>query len=99
MSILVLCVLDGVFTLALIANGARELNPVMALFVPHNPFGFAVAKLALTGIGVCVLVACSRMRLFRGVPGEAFLYAALAAYVTLICYQLRLLAEIPVPIV
>jgi hypothetical protein len=98
-SILVLCVLDGVFTLALIANGARELNPVMALFVPHNPFGFAVAKLALTGIGVCVLVACSRMRLFRGVPGEAFLYAALAAYVTLICYQLRLLAEIPVPIV
>ena len=98
-SILLLSVLDGVFTLALIANGAREINPVMALFVPHNPLAFAIAKLALTGGGVCVLVACSRMRLFHSVPGEIFLYAALAGYVTLICYQLRLLAQVPMSII
>lgn len=95
LGILGLSVLDGVLTLILLSNGAREINPIMALFVPHNLFGFAIAKLALTGLGVCVLVACSRMRLFRGVPGEVFLYAALGAYVTLIVYELRMLAQLP----
>lgn len=93
--ILGLCMLDAVLTVVLLSHGARELNPIMALFVPHNLFGFFLAKLALTGLGVCVLVACSRMRLFRGVPGEVFLYGALAAYVVLIAYELRMLAHVP----
>ena len=38
-----------------------------------------------------MLVACSRMRLFRKVPGELVIYAVLAIYVWLISYELRLL--------
>ena len=58
-------------TVMLMRHGAAELNPVMALFLPHNLLWFALVKLALTGAGLCVLVACSRMRLFRRIPGEA----------------------------
>jgi hypothetical protein len=87
--------LDAVLTVVLLSHGATEINPVMALFVPHNLLGFVLAKFALTGLGVCVLVACSKMRLFRGVPGEAFLYAALAAYVALILYELQMLSDVP----
>lgn len=94
LGILGLCMLDAAMTIVLLSHGARELNPVMALFLPHNLFGFAAAKLTLTGAGVCVLVACSRMRLFRRVSGEFFLYAALTAYSVLIAYELRMLAEI-----
>jgi hypothetical protein len=41
-----------------------------------------------------VLAVCSRMRVFRGIPGELFLYGVLAAYVALVIYELRLLDAI-----
>ncbi len=90
-AILCLCVLDAVLTVMLMKHGAVELNPVMAWFLPQNLMAFALSKLALTGGGLCVLVACSRMRLFRKVPGELVIYAVLAIYVWLISYELRLL--------
>lgn len=91
LAILALCVLDGVLTVVLMTHGAAEMNPVMALFLPHNLLGFAIVKLTLTGVGVCMLVACSRMRLFRKIRGELFVYAVLAGYVLLIAYELRML--------
>jgi hypothetical protein len=90
-AILCLCVLDGWLTVMLMTHGALELNPVMALFLPHNLLGFAFTKLALTGLGLCVLVACSRMRLFSTIRGEVLVYAVLGIYVWLIVYELRLL--------
>jgi len=90
-TILVLCVLAGLLTVTLMKHGAAEMNPVMALFLPHNLYWFAFVKLALTGMGLCVLVACSRMKLFRRIPGEAFVYAVLGLYMWLIVYELRLL--------
>jgi hypothetical protein len=90
-AILGLCALDAVLTVMLMRHGAVELNPVMAWFLPHNLVAFALSKLALTGGGLCVLVACSRMRLFRRIPGELVIYAVLGIYVWLISYELRLL--------
>jgi hypothetical protein len=91
LTILALCVLDGVLTVMLMRQGAYELNPVMALFLPHNLLGFALTKLALTGAGLCILVACSRMQLFRRIPGELFVYAVLGIYLCLVAYELRML--------
>jgi hypothetical protein len=94
MLILVLCVADGVLTVVLIANGAVEANPVMAIFVPHALGWFAAVKLTLTTLGIMVLVACSRMRLFRVFSGEILLYAILACYVALVIYEVRMLDTI-----
>lgn len=91
LGILGLCILDGILTVMLMKHGASELNPVMAVFLPHDLLSFALIKLGLTGGGLCVLVACSRMRLFRRVPGELVVYAVLGVYVWLIAYELRLL--------
>lgn len=90
-AILGLCVLDGVLTVLLISHGATEVNPFMALFVPHQLGWFAAVKLTLTGTGVCVLVACSRMKLFRAIPGEWLLYPLLLGYAVLIAYELQML--------
>lgn len=92
---LALCVADGVLTVVLLAHGASEVNPVMALFVPHDLGAFAAVKLSLTAIGLCVLVACSRMRLFRAVPGEAFLYLVAGGYLALVIYELDMLSALP----
>ena len=91
LTILGLCVLDGMLTVMLMQHGAFELNPLMALFLPHNLLWFAFVKLALTGAGLCVLVACSRMQLFSKIPGEFFVYAVLGIYMWLIAYELRML--------
>lgn len=90
MLILTLCVADGVLTVILISQGAIEANPIMALFVPHELGWFAAVKLTLTAVGMMVLAVVSRMRVFRGIPGELFLYPVLAAYIVLIIYELRM---------
>lgn len=90
-AILCLSALDAGLTVTLMRHGAAELNPVMAWFLPHNLLGFALTKIALTGAGLCVLVACSRMRLFRRIPGELVVYAVLGVYVWLVAYELRML--------
>lgn len=92
-AILGLCVMDGVLTVILMQHGAVEANPFMALFVPHSLGWFALVKLGLTAIGLIVLVACSRMRLMRIIPGESVLYVVLLAYGVLIGYELQLLPQ------
>jgi Domain of unknown function (DUF5658) len=94
MAILVLCVADGVLTVFLISNGAVEVNPFMALFVPHSLGWFAAVKLSLTSMGTLILVACSQMKLFRAIPGEALLCATFVAYLVLVAYELRLLERV-----
>ena len=94
MAILVLCVCDGVLTIVLLANGAVELNPLMAKFVPHSLGWFATIKLSLTSLGAMVLVVCSRMKLFRAIPGEVFLGLILAGYLVLVLYELKLIERI-----
>jgi Domain of unknown function (DUF5658) len=94
MAILVLCVCDGVLTVMLLADGAIELNPIMAKFVPHALGWFAAIKLSLTSVGAMVLVVCSRMKLFRAIPGEVFLGLVFAGYLVLVLYELNLVEGI-----
>ncbi|WP_116809957.1 DUF5658 family protein [Steroidobacter cummioxidans] len=93
--ILGLSTLDGVLTLMLMSQGASEVNPFMALFVPHNVGWFAAIKLTLTSLGAAVLVVCARMKLFRLFPGELLLYLVVGCYVALVRYELHLLANPP----
>lgn len=93
--ILGMSTLDAVLTLMLMSQGASEVNPVMALFVPHNVGWFAAIKLTLTSFGAAILVVCARMKLFKLFPGEVLLYVVVACYVALIGYELNLLANPP----
>ena len=93
-AVLCLCVADGVLTVVLMANGAIEVNPVMALLVPHALGWFAAVKLTLTAAGMTILVACSRMRLFRRFSGEILLYVILAGYLALVTYEMRMLEAV-----
>ncbi|MBM0104034.1 hypothetical protein JM946_04730 [Steroidobacter sp. S1-65] len=95
MLILGLSTLDAVLTLLLISQGASEMNPVMALFVPDKLGWFAAVKLGLTSLGTLVLVACARMKVFRLFPGELLLYLVVACYIALIGYELFLLENPP----
>jgi hypothetical protein len=93
MLIVVLSCVDAALTLTLLANGAYEVNPVMAPIVGGSALVFTLVKVGLTAGGVVLLTLAARMRVFGRIPVSFFLYAVLIGYGTLIFYELRLLEE------
>ena len=91
LTILLLNVVDAFFTLTLLTAGAREANPLIAFVLDEHPKLFALTKIGLTGVGVLVLVAVARARLFNVMRVGSLLHAVLAGYVTLIAYEWWLL--------
>ena len=86
-AMLLLSIADAFFTVTLMAAGAEESNPLLALVLNEHPRLFAVVKMALTGIGAVVLVALARARFFKLVRGSLFLYGLVAAYAVLVAYE------------
>jgi hypothetical protein len=82
---------DALLTLALIEQGAYEVNPLMRPLVGGSPLGFTLVKVGLTGGGVVLLTMLARMRVFGRLPAGLLLYALLAGYGALILYEFGLL--------
>ena len=85
--LLVLSVADAFLTVTLLSRGAEEANPLLAFVLDEHPRWFVAVKMALTGLGVVLLVALARTRLFKVVRTGRVLYALAAAYVVLIVYE------------
>jgi hypothetical protein len=92
-SILLLSVADAFLTLKLLSLGGSEINPIMAWLLETNMHWFAAVKMTLTGLGVLVLVAVGRARVFRLVRVVNILHWFFAAYVALIGYEWLLLNQ------
>ena len=90
-TILLLSVVDAFLTVTLITGGAREVNPFIEFVLRVQPQAFAAIKMALTGLGVLVLVAVARARLFRVMRAGMVLQGVFVAYVALIAYEWWLL--------
>ena len=90
-AVLLLCIADALLTLRLVALGAIESNPLMAPLLRGNVQVFATAKLGITGVGVLLLVAIARFKVFGILRVAGVLYALLLAYLGLILYELSLL--------
>lgn len=92
--VLVLCVADALLTLQLLSSGAVEANPVMALYTQGDGHRFAALKLLLTGVGLLVLVAMARFRVFRIMRVATLVHGILAGYLVLVAYELLLVGRI-----
>jgi hypothetical protein len=92
--ILLLSVADAFLTLTLIMGGATEANPFLAFILRDHPHLFAIVKMSLTGMGVLVLVAVARTRVFRIMRAGLVLQGVFVAYVALIAYEWWLLRTI-----
>jgi hypothetical protein len=92
--ILILCVVDAFLTLRLMSLGAVEVNPFMALFVGGNAAVFAGLKMAITGIGVALMVLLAGYRFMRVLRVDVILYCILMAYVILIGHEVGMLRSL-----
>ena len=86
-TILLLSVADAFLTLTLIGKGAQEANPFLAFVLDEHPQAFAAVKMGLTGVGVLVLVAVARARVFRVMRVAAVLHGIALGYLALIAYE------------
>jgi hypothetical protein len=92
-TILLLSVADAFLTLTLIKQGATEANPLVKFVLDEHPRFFGGAKMVLTGVGVLVLVALARARVFRLLKVEVIMHWFLLAYVALVAYECWLLRQ------
>lgn len=83
--------MDAFFTLQLIARGAVEVNPVMALALEYGHGAFAVSKMLLTAFPILTLVYLSRTRFLNFFRTGLILTVSFSLYACVVCYQFVLL--------
>ncbi len=86
-TMLLSCV-DAFMTLLLINGGMFEANPVMALAMEQGTGLFVASKMAMTGLGILVLVYMARTRFFNRVRTGLILTAFFSFYCCLVCYEI-----------
>jgi hypothetical protein len=89
--ILLLSVADAFLTVVLLQGGADEVNPIMAALIYRSVAMFAAMKMAMTGVGVMLMVFLARYRFMRLLRVEWVLYGVLIAYASLIGYEVWML--------
>ena len=90
--LMLLSVLDSLFTLTLISRGGTEVNPFMNALLQHSVWAFTAVKMLLTGIPAIVLVATGNLLLFKRWRARSILAALVGLYLGLIGYELVLLS-------
>ena len=90
-SILLLSVVDAFLTLVLLQGGAAEVNPIMGTLIYSSVAVFAALKMAMTSIGIILMVVLARYRFMRLLRVEWALYGVLIAYVSLVSYEVWIL--------
>jgi hypothetical protein len=89
--ILLLSATDAFLTGVLLLHGADEVNPVMGALLYRGVATFAALKMAMTGIGIVLMVFLARYRFMRVIQVSYVLYAILAVYAWLIGYEIWML--------
>ena len=79
---------DAFLTLLLIDLGMVEANPFMDAILGHGTALFTGVKLAMTAIGIFVLVYLAKARFLNRVRAGLFLTMFFVFYACLVCYEL-----------
>lgn len=81
-ALLILNLLDGIFTLVFLQLGvARELNPVMRMAYEASPLTFMLLKVGVVELGMLVLCLHRQYRFARwALSGGALMYAGIVVY-------------------
>lgn len=92
--ILLMCFADAFLTLILLENGAIELNIFMDWFIKHDVYTFAVAKMAITGLALLILVMHFNFRVYKFIMVRYLMYAFVPLYSLLIAHEINMLMRI-----
>lgn len=86
--IMLLSCADAFLTLQLLERGMVEANPVMNGLILQGTSSFAATKLAMTAVGILVLVFLAKARFLDRIRVGLFLTSFFAVYACLVCYEI-----------
>ena len=90
--ILMLSILDAVFTLILVEKGAKEINPFMAYYLNHGPMTFFCIKYLLTCASVIIILFIKDCYIFKtNIKAKSIFFLLPIPFILVIPWQLRLL--------
>lgn len=90
--ILVLSIIDAVFTILLIDKGAIELNPVMSFYINVSQIWFICIKYFLTSASLILLLFCNERMIFRiRIRVKNLLYLFSIFFIIVIYWQIYLM--------
>jgi hypothetical protein len=92
--ITLLCFADAFLTTILLSKGAIEVNILMDWLIQKDIHIFTIVKMAVTSIGLLVLVMHSNFIVYKIVSVRHILYAIVPLYTLLILHELNMLANI-----
>ena len=78
---------DAFMTLQLLQLGMVEVNPVMAAILEHGAGPFVATKMAMTGVGILMLVFLAKAKFMNRLRAGVFLTAFFSFYSCLVCYE------------
>ena len=79
---------DAFLTLRLLDLGMIEANPVMNAIMQQGTMVFTSTKLAMTAVGIFVLVFLAKARFLNRIRAGLFLTIFFSFYACLVCYEL-----------
>ena len=79
---------DAFLTLKLLDLGMIEANPIMSAAMSHGTTLFTSTKLAMTAVGIFVLVFLAKSRFLNRIRTGLFLTIFFSFYACLVCYEL-----------
>jgi hypothetical protein len=85
---MVLSCADAFLTIRLIDLGMIEANPFMKAVMAHGTLAFTSIKLAMTGVGILMLVFLAQARFLNRIRTGLFLTVLFSFYACLVCYEL-----------
>ncbi|MDJ0927269.1 MAG: DUF5658 family protein [Gammaproteobacteria bacterium] len=91
LAILLMSGLDALLTLNILNAGGEELNGIMDWLIKTDPAWFVMAKLAITGLGVTLLVVAVNRHFFGVVRVIRIMEIICFGYVALMVWEISLL--------
>ena len=95
LAIIMLSILDAIFTLELIHNGAAEVNPIMAYYLNFGPIVFFGAKYMLTCASILLIFLNQHAYILKNrVPMKVFYLFLIIPYILVVQWEIYLLSSI-----
>ena len=95
LSIIMLSIMDAIFTLELIHNGAAEVNPIMAYYLNIGPIVFFSAKYLLTCASILLIFLNQHAYIFNNrVPMKILYLFLIIPYILVVHWEIYLLSSI-----
>ncbi len=92
-ALMILSIMDSLFTLTILANGGTEVNPVMNTLLQHSVLTFTIIKMTLTAVPAILLIAVGNLVVFNLWRARSILATFVGLYLGLIAYELLILSS------